>query len=625
MATTPRSPTERSLHPWLVPGLVVAALVAVPVVWLSVSGGKSEPVPTPPVEPEPSFPLVPLSASEYLNTGPDAHYIGSEACRKCHPDRHESFRQTGMGRSMAEVDLQREPSNVTFDHAISKRTYQVVRKDGQLWHREFLLGAKPEVVLSEYPMKFVVGSGRHSLTYLCEVDGFLAESPVTWYTSRRAWDMSPGYNVPDQVGFERATGEGCLNCHAGRAEAIGGSLHRMKVIEPAIGCERCHGPGSLHVEKHRDAPLKPGKRQHDLSIVNPSRLSRDLVESICQQCHLRPTAVIVARGRTFADFRPSLPLQDVLQAFQLESENSSMTVVGHVEQMHLSRCYQRSPTLTCITCHDPHGAPKADEQVAYYRRVCQGCHHAPRSECKVPDARQQKESPNNDCVHCHMPRSATEIPHLAFTHHRIGVHDRPVATKPAGEATLAPFADMSRFPEIDRQRSLGLAYLEAANRQRDPQRMQFQRARALDLLTGVRAAGLRDSILDASLARLRFDLGTGDVLSLADSALSQPGFVGQERCNALFLRADALAAARQWSEAADTLRQLTALRRHTVDWLLLADCERALGHTDAWAEALATAARISPRHVRVHQALAAHFQKLGNAEKAEWHRRRAVP
>src|SRR5438034_10525188 len=47
------------------------------------------------------FPLTSISSSPYLNTGANAHYVGSDACRKCHEDRHASFRRTGMGRSMA--------------------------------------------------------------------------------------------------------------------------------------------------------------------------------------------------------------------------------------------------------------------------------------------------------------------------------------------------------------------------------------------------------------------------------------------------------------------------------------------------------------------------------------------
>src|SRR5205814_5526813 len=124
------------------------------------------------------------------------------------------------------------------------------------------------------------------------------------------------------------------------------------------------GPGSLHVERHRDRQPGKGEREQDFTIVNPRHLSRELAESVCQQCHLRPTAAVVARGRDWSEFRPGLPLQDFLHTFQSEAENAQMTVVGHVEQLHLSKCYQGSTTLTCVSCHDPHGEPNAEARAA---------------------------------------------------------------------------------------------------------------------------------------------------------------------------------------------------------------------------------------------------------------------
>ena len=100
------------------------------VVWSVTSRPKPEP---PPAEADP-FPLTPVSSSPYLNTGPDARYVGSETCRSCHPDRHESFRRTGMGRSMAAVDPAKEPADATYDHALSKRRYQVYRKEQLPFH-----------------------------------------------------------------------------------------------------------------------------------------------------------------------------------------------------------------------------------------------------------------------------------------------------------------------------------------------------------------------------------------------------------------------------------------------------------------------------------------------------------
>src|SRR5439155_18402858 len=139
----------------------------------------------------------------------------------------------------------------------------------------------------------------------------------------------------------------------------------------------------------------------DDTIVNPARLPRELAEAVCQQCHLRPAAVVVARGRKPADFRPGLPLQDFLHAYEPDEPTAAMTVVGHVEQLHLSRCYREKNTLTCLTCHDPHAEPEPKDKVAYYRAACLGCHQP--AECKVDHARGQRESPENDCVKGHMP------------------------------------------------------------------------------------------------------------------------------------------------------------------------------------------------------------------------------
>ena len=71
------------------------------------------------------------------------------------------------------------------------------------------------------------------------------------------------------------------------------------------------------------------------------------------------------------------------------------------------------------------------------------------------------EKNQDDCAACHMPASKVEIPHLAFTHHRIAIH--PAAAVGVREdspaaAGLEPVLDISRLPTIDKQLLLGLAY-----------------------------------------------------------------------------------------------------------------------------------------------------------------------
>ncbi|MEJ7637820.1 MAG: hypothetical protein WKF75_07520 [Singulisphaera sp.] len=188
----------------------------------------------------PSFPLPPLSSSPFRNTRPDVRYVGSNACRSCHAAEHASFRHTGMGRSMAPVDLGREPADGSFDHPLSRRRFQVVRKDGQLLHRELLRadgpGGGPERVPSS-----VVGSGRHSRpTWSRRKDsGGIAGDLVRL---KKAWGMSPGYDRKEHSGFGRAVGESCLVCHAGHADPVGGSLHRMDIGRRPSAAS-VHGPG----------------------------------------------------------------------------------------------------------------------------------------------------------------------------------------------------------------------------------------------------------------------------------------------------------------------------------------------------------------------------------------------
>jgi predicted CXXCH cytochrome family protein len=364
----------------------------------------------------------------------------------------------------------------------------------------------------------------------------------------------------------------------------------------------------------------------DDTIVNPADLSRDLAEAVCQQCHLESDATVAVRGRKAADYRPGLRGQDFRLVYVFDETGPGMTVVGHVEQMHQSKCYQRSSTFSCLTCHDPHGEPAPADREAHYNGVCLSCHRP--SACKGIAVERLKASPAVDCIECHMPRAPVEVPHLAFTHHRVGIHRQPPtppggAARPAGE--LRPFLDPSGLSEPDRQRSLGEAYRLLALRDADAGRRAQYRRRALELLTAARAAGLRDGDLEASLAQLCFEMKVGDPLAHAQRALTYPDLAGQSRCDALFVVAQQQAGRGNPEEAITALREVTQLQRNAMDWLYLSRYAQAVGDQAAAREALLTAVRIDPRKWDVQRYLAEQYRREGDAERAAWHQRRAVP
>jgi hypothetical protein len=226
-----------------------------------------------------------------------------------------------------------------------------------------------------------------------------------------------------------------------------------------------------------------------------------------------------------------------------------------------------------------------------------------------------------------MPRSDTDIPHFAFAHHRIGIHDKKVAADDEeGEAPeLRPFLDLSHLGDVDQKRSLGLAYLAVSLREKDAGRVGLYQRRALELLTGAREAGLRDGDVDAALAQLVFDTGSGAALPYAESALERHDLAGQARCDALVVLAQEQGRRGNNEEAEAALRELMGLRRNAFDRLLLATCQRALGDDAASKATLAEAARINPRLWNVHRVLADYYRGQGDAERAAWHEKRAVP
>ena len=181
----------------------------------------------------------------------------------------------------------------------------------------------------------------------------------------------------------------CLFCHANRAEPIERTLNRYR--EPifageAIGCERCHGPGELHVKQ-------PGAEKGiDRSIVNPKHLEPALREAVCQQCHLQGQARVLRAGREVFDFRPGLPLELFYDTFVWHpGVPHDQKAVGHVEQMTESRCFEKSAgKLGCASCHDPHEKPSTAASANYYRQRCLNCHT--EQSCSAPVNERREES-----------------------------------------------------------------------------------------------------------------------------------------------------------------------------------------------------------------------------------------
>jgi hypothetical protein len=562
----------------------------------------------------------PFPSSPFLNANLDVRYVGSGACAECHASTCGSYHTTQHARALTSRDLAEGVPAGAFDDAETARRYVIDSRGETLWHHErLILPDGTTVALAEHPLRYGLGSGQHWRTYLIEVDGFLMESPATWYASADGWGLSPGYQH-NNVGFQRPVDLSCLFCHAGNVETVSGSPQRVRIGEEGISCERCHGPGELHVRQQAAGlPAEP-----DFTIVNPRRLTRDLQEDICAQCHLRSAATVELAGRERQHFRPGLPLHEFRIDYALSAGDKPMKVVGHVEQLRLSGCRQASATLTCNTCHPPHAPWHGEEAALFQRQQCLRCHEA--SACGVPETQRRETTAVDDCTQCHMPRTPIDVPHFAFTHHRIGIHKSSAGTQSASDASLldlAPLSPVEHLSDWERERALGLAYLEASEKPTDAEMFGRFRHRAQTLLERCRARAPDAGVL-AGLSQLDWNARPNSAIAAAQAALQAPGLTPALRLNAQIAIATASFNHVGPAAARAALQELTRVRRSAEDWFLLALCEAEAGRRAAAFQAAAQGAEIDPSRPEIQDLLARLAEELGRPADGDRHRRRAA-
>jgi predicted CXXCH cytochrome family protein len=525
----------------LLAGLALLAGLGVGGAWLALRLAPARPGPPPAASTEPPDPRR-TYVGPYRNISPDVRYVGDAACAGCHADIARSYGRHPMGRSLVPaadlLDHQRYAPDTNNPFTALGRRFAVDRQGSRLWHRQAVFdeAGKPVVELAQ-EVRWAIGSGAKGYSYLAERDGYLLQTPVSWYTQKQRWDLSPGF-VPSALAGRVVSGP-CLFCHANRVRQD--HDHADRFVPPvfeghAIGCERCHGPGELHAG---------GELDH--TIVNPARLPAPLRDAVCEQCHLEGEARVLRSGRDLFDYRPGLPLADFWAVLvQGQRSGGDAKAVNHVEQMYQSKCFQRPVgglKLGCVTCHDPHVRVEPEQRVAHYRAACLTCHEeatqarsasegnsSPRSRsglvCSAPLPR-RRQANRDSCIDCHMPRySSSDIVHTASTDHRIPRRpaDRP---RPTTDLDAVRFLDFyeDRFPQGDPQAErtlgLGLAKMMGAG-MLQPER---HGERALQLLESGLAQQPQDAEVRAGKVEVLALLGRhSEVLAEARSALARrPG------------------------------------------------------------------------------------------------------
>jgi hypothetical protein len=357
-------------------------------------------------------------------------YVGSASCARCHQGISKQFSRTDMGRSMSAVapeQLKTLPAPGNFYDEKLDRRFEVRVQDGKLYQSEYQTGADGnEIFRDTHALDWIVGAGANGFGVLLQRDNYLFQAPLSYYSKAGAWGPSPGYEFGD-YGFNRPILAGCISCHSGRPRPVAetnGRYEASPFAELAVGCENCHGPGAAHIHEMETGASAGKSRNH--AIVNPANLDMALANNICMSCHQTGDERIFKEGKTYQDFRPGMPLDEILSILVVPPSRETPPQADHLEHfysMTLSKCYRASTgKMGCITCHDPHVEPAREEAPAYFNAKCLTCHTS--KNCSLaPAARATAAPPGglaDNCVGCHMPkRDVKTISHSSVTSHRI--------------------------------------------------------------------------------------------------------------------------------------------------------------------------------------------------------------
>lgn len=391
----------------------------------------------PPDEPSPLF----------RNVATTTAYAGDATCSTCHQQESAAYRQHAMSQSFHRWTPVTRIETTLAQPKHSAQTgfdYTVVEDGHQLYQVEALVGPTG-ARLHELRRRidYVMGSGAVARSYFTEENGRLFQLPLTWYRER-GWDFSPGYQHTNGR-FDRVLPDRCIACHSSYPEAAPNLEGKYTTLREGIGCERCHGPGALHVAERRAGVKREGT--YDNTIVNPARLPLQRRVDVCEQCHVHTSVSVLREDKTAFSYLASQLVRDQWAFFRV---SGSIDIVSHADRLRQSKCFIATRTaprpLECASCHNPHQPPL---DVHSRNAPCMGCHTTTLLQQRLERSPSRADHVQaSDCVSCHMPRVQERAVHGAFTEHWIRV-PQPGADRPSPKA----YADGPIEPYFDRDRA----------------------------------------------------------------------------------------------------------------------------------------------------------------------------
>lgn len=314
-------------------------------------------------------------------------FVGSTACKKCHVDEYNSWKESYHSK------------------IVQPKKGGILKEAVEKWAGD---GTTPGPTTGNVTggtfkledVQFVVGS-RWKQRYLVKNDltGNLQFLNMQFNRSTGKWE---------KYGQKNDWNTMCASCHTTgyritEYDETAGKTVKSKFVEMGVGCEACHGPGSVHV-----------KTRKKKDIFNPANLDIMAQSKVCGYCHIRldnekwksaqgnPREDFPAPkvGETYiagTDWTKWYPEEVVIPGvqakhpfdaeykgdlkglFKLDEASKASGVYEEAKhhqeyQGFIQSAHFKKGEMSCITCHSPHAGKGKLKKVP--KDACARCHDA---------------------------------------------------------------------------------------------------------------------------------------------------------------------------------------------------------------------------------------------------------
>ena len=371
-------------------------------------------------------------------------YVGSDACKSCHSQQHESWHRS-YHRTMTQA-LSRDSVRADFDNVILESNgerFYLTQTNDTYW---VSIGDVPGEDSQPSPtvnlqLAMLTGSHHMQVFWLPGVYGNMQIGfPFTWLIKDRRWVPRPDTFIrdPQTEPVVEVWNQVCIRCHTTggipKPNAQEG-LFESEVVDLGISCEACHGPGAEHVRLREAEPkaTTPLPSEKD-PIVQPAHLTAERSSQVCGACHgmkwfdkseqweahgfryrpgddLNETTPIIQASKT--DEQPWLHSVLERNPGLLESffwSDGMIRVSGREYNGLLESACHTQGELSCLSCHSIHRSDP-DDQLARNRsgnQACTQCHES-LSEDISGHTHHSSGSSGSLCYNCHMPHTTYGI------------------------------------------------------------------------------------------------------------------------------------------------------------------------------------------------------------------------